>query len=120
MMKTRMTMARETEPKRPRRASRLYDGKTGKPIAGMGSTAGGTYTVPQSGGTGSTANQPGPEVGNLLPVTVSNVPSSSGPAAVPWYESVPWWAWALIGLVGGYVIARNYGHRIGRALAPAG
>jgi hypothetical protein len=109
-------MARDTEPKRPQRASRLYDGKTGKPIAGMGSTAGGTYTVPQSGGTGSTANQPGQEVANLQPVSVS----ASAPSTVPWYESVPWWAWALIGLVGGYVIARNYGHRIGRALAPAG
>jgi hypothetical protein len=110
-MMREMRMSRDrTEP--PKRRSRLYDGRTGKPIAGLGDNAGGTYSVPQTGGTGATANAPGPQVGNLEPVTVS--------ASAPWYTAVPWWAWALLGLVGGYVIARNYGHKIGRALAPAG
>lgn len=120
-------MPRHTEAShasRAARARRTFDGKTGQALGGTDYTS---YQLdPLSDPTLAfdlpAGESSGPaELANPLPGT-SVVPATNAPANAlsERLKGIPWWVWAMLGLGAGYFIARQYGHKIGRALAPAG
>lgn len=61
---------------------------------------------------------PGQSTLPALPPTPTAGATATGQTTGP--LGLPWWAWGVLGILGGYFIARQYGHKIGRALQPAG
>lgn len=108
------------------RDARTFDGRTGRVLGDASAPAATDYVDfglnPSDTGWSDTGAPAGTDAGGsaatLPAVTVSATPLSGGLSAT--LASVPWWVWVLLGLGGGYFIARQYGHKIGRALAPAG
>lgn len=115
-----------TRPTSARRPARTFDGSSGQQLGSSSSDYTSYQLDPLSDPTAAFdlpagENTSPSELANPLPGT-SVVPATNAPANAlsERLESIPWWVWAMLGLGAGYFIARQYGHKIGRALQPAG
>lgn len=105
-----------------RSGNRTYDGATGRLLGdastdyvdfGIDPTAAQSSSWGDTGVTGTTDAAGSPAVLPQVTVTATPLGNATGPLGLPW------WAWGLIGILGGYFIARNYGKHISRGLESA-
>lgn len=119
---TRKTKMKATRPTSSRRPARTFDGSSGQPL-GSTSTDYVDFGLDSQDPTWSDSSPQGNASASTSPATLPTVAVSATPLSSDLSTTlarVPWWVWALLGLGAGYFIARQYGHKIGRALAPAG
>lgn len=97
---------------------RTFDGATGEHLPGVRPAPSARH-VGTLGQTSSSATAGTTAVATVPAGTPTEVIAVVPQGSVSALAAIPWWLWLALGIGAGYLIARNYGHRISRQLSNA-